>query len=394
MHARHHDPVAASPQAADTHPPTAPVASIGATPVGPESSAGDAPEAGQGAAGAARNARQDAAMARFVEGPTRGGWAASIARLGRYAKTVADRFRSPPADGLDDAYVKGDTPHPRVGSVDSFSGRRASDRLRQVAPKAWLFAVIGLVVMVSVVVLVAGLFGSRMPAGIAPPPRSAPLPTRAVVSPDSLIGGATSFPLAGGTGAAPVGTMPVGTMPVGTTPTVSDVAPHGSVIVVHAAGAVVRPGLYRLPSDSRVADLVRAAGGLAVDADDDRINLAASVADGIRVYIPRRGELGAPPTVSGPDGPAPPGVGSAVGSGGGSAVGSGGGSLAVPVDPVNLNTATLEQLDTLPGVGPSTAQAIVAHRQQHGAFTSVEQLQDVRGIGPNKLAQLRSLVVV
>ena len=143
-------------------------------------------------------------------------------------------------------------------------------------------------------------------------------------------------------------------------------------LVVHAAGAVVRPGLHRVPSGARVADVLAAAGGPAPDADLDRVNLAAPVADGERVYVPRRGE--AVPAVD---------------AGGGA--GEGGSGAARVVD---LNTATAADLEALPGVGPATAQAILDYRRQHGRFRSVDELLEVRGIGPAKLSQLRPHVRV
>ena len=139
-------------------------------------------------------------------------------------------------------------------------------------------------------------------------------------------------------------------------------------LVVQAAGAVARPGVYRLPAGSRVVDLLDAAGGPAPDAAPDQLALAALLTDGERVYVPRVGEvLPAPVT----------------GSGGGS------GQAAGPVD---LNRATLEELEELPGVGPATAQAIVDHRERNGPFRSVDELLDVRGIGEAKLEALRDLV--
>jgi competence protein ComEA len=143
-------------------------------------------------------------------------------------------------------------------------------------------------------------------------------------------------------------------------------------VVVHVAGAVASPGVQRLPIGSRVIDAVDAAGGALPDADLPRVNLAALLVDGQQVYVPKPGEQPPPAAGAGP---------SAVG-------GDAPGSL------VNLNTATPEQLDTLPGVGPSTAAAIIAHRDQNGPFTSVDQLLDVRGIGEAKLEQLRDLVTV
>lgn len=139
---------------------------------------------------------------------------------------------------------------------------------------------------------------------------------------------------------------------------------------VHAAGAVARPGVYRVRPGGRVVDVVDAAGGPGPDADLDQVNLAARVADGERVYVPRRGE--APP--AGP--------------------GEGGPDRGPAAGPVDLNTATLDQLDALPGVGPATARAILDHRAEHGRFAAVDELLEVRGIGDAKLAALRSRVKV
>lgn len=150
-------------------------------------------------------------------------------------------------------------------------------------------------------------------------------------------------------------------------------------VVVHVAGAVGRPGLYRLPSPARVADAVAAAGGTTGEADLDRVNLAAPVADGERVYVPRRGE------------PAPEVAADAAGGGPPSAsTGGGRGGVSAPGARLDLNTATVEQLEALPGIGPATARAIVEHRSRHGPFRSVRQLLDVRGIGEAKLAALES----
>jgi competence protein ComEA len=143
-------------------------------------------------------------------------------------------------------------------------------------------------------------------------------------------------------------------------------------VFVHVAGAVAAPGVYELLPSARVIDAVTAAGGAVAEADTNQINLAAPVADGQRVYVPKMGE--APPPAAG--GPTAPGAG------------------AAPAGPINVNTATSEQLDTLPGVGPATAAAIVSHREQHGPFSSVDALGDVRGIGPAKLDALRGLVTV
>jgi competence protein ComEA len=128
---------------------------------------------------------------------------------------------------------------------------------------------------------------------------------------------------------------------------VSEAAPARKLLV-HVVGAVHRPGLYRLDEGSRVDDAIRAAGGPKPKAALDLVNLAAPVADGQQVIVPVRGR------------------------GGGAATGPGA-ALGVPPGPVHLNTATLEELDTLPGVGPVTAQKILDYRTEHGAFSSVEE---------------------
>jgi competence protein ComEA len=144
-------------------------------------------------------------------------------------------------------------------------------------------------------------------------------------------------------------------------------APATKLLVVHVVGAVRRPGLYQVAEGSRVADAVRRAGGSTRHADLSLINLAAPLADGLQVVVPRRQPGSAPPAGGAAAGGAPPG-------------------------PVHLNTATLEQLDALPGVGPVTAQKILDYRTENGAFTSVDDLDAVPGIGPARLANLRELV--
>jgi competence protein ComEA len=146
---------------------------------------------------------------------------------------------------------------------------------------------------------------------------------------------------------------------------VSTQSKSASTLFVHVVGAVHRPGLYRVPEGSRVADALRRAGGATRRAQLELVNLAALVADGQQVVVPRRGSAAA----------APPGAGT-----------------GMPAGPVHLNTATLEQLDALPGVGPVTAQKILDYRQEHGAFRSVEELDVIPGIGPARLEQLRESV--
>ncbi len=160
----------------------------------------------------------------------------------------------------------------------------------------------------------------------------------------------------------------------------STTAAGDAQVVVHVAGAVTSPGVVRLSSGSRVVDAVSAAGGLRADADPDRVNLAAPLTDGQRVVVPVLGQ------------PAPVDVGA--GAAGGAAGGVPGDPAEGGAGPVDLNTATADQLDTLPGVGPSTAAAIIDHRDASGPFSSVDELLDVRGIGEAKLEALRDLVTV
>ncbi|MEA2303685.1 MAG: competence protein ComEA [Solirubrobacteraceae bacterium] len=160
----------------------------------------------------------------------------------------------------------------------------------------------------------------------------------------------------------------------------------GGPALVHVAGAVRRPGVYRLAEGDRVRDAVARAGGRAPGADVDAINLAAKVVDGQRILVPRRGGT----AVVG-------GAGGATASGGG-ATGAAGGAAAAEVGaeaaPVDLNAATLEQLDTLDGVGPAIAAKILAWREEHGGFRSVDDLGQIPGIGPKRLEALRSRVMV
>ena len=134
-------------------------------------------------------------------------------------------------------------------------------------------------------------------------------------------------------------------------------------LVVHVAGAVQRPGLYRLAEGKRVADAVARAGGAAASADTSAINLAAPLVDGMQVVVPAR---------------------AAAAAGGGVAPAVGG--------RVSLSSATRAELDALPGVGPVTAQKIVDYRTEHGGFRSVDDLDAIPGIGPARVDQLRELV--
>lgn len=145
------------------------------------------------------------------------------------------------------------------------------------------------------------------------------------------------------------------------------------VLIVHVAGEVVVPGVYELAPGSRLVDALEAAGGPTPRADVDAVNLASPVGDAEQVFVPRRGA----PTRPSPSRPSsrPP--------------------ARVVDDPrIDLNTASAGELDALPGIGPQTAEAIVEHRTRNGPFLAVDELLDVRGIGPAKLAALRDRVRV
>lgn len=156
---------------------------------------------------------------------------------------------------------------------------------------------------------------------------------------------------------------------VATVPSAVTTVPAGEV-VAHAAGQVVRPGVYTLAAGARIADLIEAAGGPQPDADLDRVNLAAPLGDGAQVRVPAIGEASASPPV------------------GGDGVAEGATVL------IDLNTADAAALEALPGVGPATSAAIVAHRAETGPFTAVADLLEVRGIGEAKLAAIEELVTV
>jgi competence protein ComEA len=142
-------------------------------------------------------------------------------------------------------------------------------------------------------------------------------------------------------------------------PLVAEPAAAAPKLVIHVAGAVRRPGLYRLAEGKRVADAVARAGGATAPADTAAINLAAPLADGMQVLVPRRG-----PAAAGKQ----------------------------PGGRVSLGSATLAELDALPGVGPVTAQKILDFRTQHGGFRSVDDLDAIPGIGPARIEQLRDVV--
>lgn len=154
----------------------------------------------------------------------------------------------------------------------------------------------------------------------------------------------------------------------------------GAQIVVDVSGKVREPGVHRLPAGSRVADALRAAGGVRPGTKTEGLNRARCLVDGEQVLV--GGAVPVPGVV----------VGGAVSSGGVAAGGTVGGAGAGPAAPVSLNTATVDQLDTLPGVGPVLAQHIIDYRTQHGGYRSVDELREVNGIGERRFADLRNLV--
>ena len=190
---------------------------------------------------------------------------------------------------------------------------------------------------------------------------------------------------------------PLAELPLITLAPTSTVAPPTTaavLIAVHAAGALRNPGVYLFPAGARVDDLLAAAGGVRGDAFVDSLNLAAPLSDGQRVWVPVRGqpvpsvaplEIATPVAPPGAQGDSTQGD-SAQGNG---AQGRAGGTGGTAGEVFNLNTVSAEQLDALPGIGPSTAAAIIAYRSEHKRFTSVGELLNVRGIGEAKLRALR-----
>lgn len=179
-----------------------------------------------------------------------------------------------------------------------------------------------------------------------------------------------------------------------------------ATVRVHVAGAVNNPGVYTLPAQGRTVDAIAAASGAAADADLDRVNLAGTLSDGVQIYVPHRGETAAPAQIQPNGGTANAGQGNAANGAAQNGASQGGaqpqpartltasGSAQKGSAPVNINTATAEELQTLPRIGPAMAQRIIAWREAHGGFRSVDELDAVPGIGPSMLENLRPLVTV
>lgn len=175
-----------------------------------------------------------------------------------------------------------------------------------------------------------------------------------------------------------------------------------ATVRVHVAGAVNNPGVYTLPAQGRAVDAIAAASGAAADADLDRVNLAGALSDGVQIYVPHRGETAAPAQIQPNGGTANAGQGNAAnGAAQNNAAQpqpartlTASGSAQKGSTPVNINTATAEELQSLPRIGPAMAQRIIAWREAHGGFRSVDELDAVPGIGPSMLENLRPLVTV
>ena len=253
------------------------------------------------------------------------------------------RFWGPSAPGEHSAGFP-----PRPGPWDS-PLERFADRVRELRcdPRAGVAALV-------LVALAAGFIWYRLGAGGS---TSAPSPRRAPATSVAPATGSTA------TGSAGTGSS-------------AGSAKKGERVTVHVAGAVAKPGVYDLSAGARVIDAIEAAGGGVPDADLNRLNLAAKVADGQRVLVQRVGEAPAAGPVS---------------AGGGS--GAAGGA-ADPSGLVNLNSATQAELEALPGIGPSLAQAVIAERERRGGFRSVNELRDVRGIGEKRFADLKDKVTI
>jgi competence protein ComEA len=216
----------------------------------------------------------------------------------------------------------------------------------------------GIVVLIGVA-LIAGVIWYRVGIGGASAGESGEAPAAvSTTAPSTTLADSTAPGIGPGTGTA--------------------TKAQSSTIAVHVAGAVNHPGVVELRTGARVIDAVEAVGGALADGDLDRLNLAAKVADGQRVYVAK---VGQPDVGAGGDGSGA--AGSDDGAGGTTTAGK-----------VNLNTATQAQLEELPGIGPTYAQAIVAERQRRGGFTSVNDLRSVRGIGDKRFADLAPLVTV
>jgi len=176
--------------------------------------------------------------------------------------------------------------------------------------------------------------------------------------------------------------------------------PNAGKVTFQVAGCVIAPNVYTLPRGSRIIDAIKAAGGTKIGADTESLNLAAKIEDGSRIFIPTMQQQQAAQQATVTTGATAPGTPdhvkiNIIPSKSSSKSSSAGGKLRNPGDGVvHINTADITELQRLPGVGPSTAQKILDYRTQIGRFTSAEQLDDVKGIGPAKLEKMRPFVAL
>ena len=297
-----------------------------------------------------------------------GAHSVAAARAGTTDERVSAADAPPQADGAagagNAAARRADVPgrhrRPRPPGPAWLAVPEALRGARLTAPRA---AAAGLLLVVLVATLV---FGARVAlARAASEPRPiAPAPAQTGVLTRGSSTFATSATSAGGGGPPTTGTT----------------------VTVHVVGQVAHPGIVRLPSGSRVGDAVARAGGALKGADLAAINLARVLVDGEQVRVPKPGEV-----VVAPAGPSAPDGGGTGSSGGGGGAGSPPGGSA---GALNLNQATAAQLEDLPGVGPVLAQRIVDWRTEHGRFTTVDELNEVSGIGEKIFAELKPKVTV
>lgn len=171
--------------------------------------------------------------------------------------------------------------------------------------------------------------------------------------------------------------------------------PDGGTVTVHIAGAVHKPGVLELPAGARVVDAVRRAGGPTKESDLNALNLAARLKDGEKIVVAQRGQAPAGRNATSGIAALPAQDNSAAGAQGGATAGS---TSSTPQkrselsQPVNVNTASAAELEALPGVGPAIAARIIAHRQQQGVFRSLEDLDQVKGLGPKKIEKMKPYV--
>ena len=316
---------------------------------------------------ASRKARVAAARAGVPPGPGRAvaesppGWVPEVEPPGADTSWLDDPWVS-------EAVTQGEQP-PESGSVAPVGRHRRGPRVVTV-PTPFRGARVTVswraVLAFAVVVLVAGaVFAVRVARA-----QDAAVPQ--VVVGGGLVGRtapATAF-TSGAAGGSSTGAGGSSALAAGSSASVS----ARRSLVIDVVGQVVHPGVVSVPDGSRVADVLTAAGGALPGADVQRLNLARLVGDGEQLLVPRPGETLTPPLVPSGGGVAAPGTT----------------SLAV----VDLNTATLADLDSLPGVGPVLAQRILDWRGEHGRFSSVDELGEVSGIGDKLLAQIRARVRV